>query len=424
MQHVIMANIPDESMNMVKHWMLATALAVLLPAQAAVVGQVVPAAPLTDAAVADRPEWQAYLARSRALMAADKAAFKAERAAGQAPPVPSSSAGYKTMPLNLPADWYASAEARHVADVIVSFQTPAGGWGKNMPRDGAVRQRGQPYVAGHDGQSADVSWSWVGTFDNDATTTEMHFLGRVAQAAPDAAEAWRASFLRGLQYILDAQYPNGGWPQVYPLQGGYHDAITYNDDAMVDIVKLLSAIARGEYAFVPAALRAQAGQAEQRAIACILASQVRIGGRLTAWAQQYSPVSLQPAGARNFEPDALSSGESSGLLLFLMQIEQPTPPVAAAIEAGVAWLQATAVHDQTWQHTPQGSKLIAQAGAPPLWARYVSLESGKPVFGDRDRTLHDDVSELSAERRDGYAWYVTSGQKVLAAYARWKKRQP
>jgi PelA/Pel-15E family pectate lyase len=410
---------------MIRDILIATTLtlaACSLPAQAAVIGRTVPAAPLTDAQVEGRPEWQAYLSRSRALMAADKAALKAEKKEGATPVVLESSAGIKTMPLNRPAAWYASAEARHVADVIVSFQTPAGGWSKNTPRDGALRQPGQPYVASHAKAAPDdVSWGWVGTFDNDATTTEMRFLARVAQAAPNAA--YQASFLRGLQYIFDAQYPNGGWPQVYPLQGGYHDAITYNDDAMVDIVKLLSAVARGkeEFAFVPEELRRKASQAEQRAIDCILASQVRIDGRLTAWAQQYSPVSLQPAGARNFEPDALSSAESSGLLMFLMQIDTPTPRITAAVDGGVAWLQATALRDQAWRNTPQGHVLVAEAGAPLLWARYVSLETGKPVFGDRDRTLHDDVSELSAERRNGYAWYVTSGQKVLNAYARWKK---
>lgn len=407
---------------MVKQVVMAVLAALALPASAAVIGTVVPAAALTEAQVASKPAWQAYLTRSRALMAADKAAFKAEKATGPAAAIEASSAGFKSMPLNRPAAWYASAEARHIADVIVSFQTPAGGWSKNTPRDGAMRQPGLSYAAGHGEMQ---SWSWIGTFDNDATTTEMQFLARVIQASPDASEAYRTSFQRGLQYILDAQYPNGGWPQVYPLQGGYHDAITYNDDAMVDIAKLLSAIAKGEgdYALVPAEQRSKAAQAEQRAIDCIVASQVRIDGRLTAWAQQYDPVSLRPVGARNFEPDALSSGESSGLLMYLMQIEQPTPQIKAAVDAGVAWLQANALHDQVWQHSPQGSALVTQAGAPLLWARYISLESGKPVFGDRDRTLHDDVKELSAERRDGYAWYVTSGQKVLNAYTRWKKRQ-
>jgi PelA/Pel-15E family pectate lyase len=314
-----------------------------------------------------------------------------------------------------------------VADVIVSYQTPAGGWSKNMARDGAVRQPGQPYVAGHASKAPDsVPWDWVGTFDNDATITEMRFLARVAAGAPGAAgEAYRASFLRGLQYTLDAQYPNGGWPQIYPLQGGYHDAITYNDDAMVNIAALLSAIAAGqnEYAFVPVVQRNQSAEAERHAIACILASQVSIEGRLTAWSQQYDPISLKPVGARNFEPDALSSAESAGLLVYLMKQERPTPQIGTAIEAGVKWLQATAISNHAWQRTPQGRVLVEQSGAPLLWARYTSLESGNPVFGDRDLSLHDDVRELSPERRDGYAWYGTYSQKALNAYQQWQQRE-
>jgi hypothetical protein len=51
------------------------------------------------------------------------------------------------MPLNRTPAWYATPEARHVADVIVSFQTPAGGWSKNQDRTGALRLPGQPYAA-------------------------------------------------------------------------------------------------------------------------------------------------------------------------------------------------------------------------------------------------------------------------------------
>ncbi|TFW29297.1 pectate lyase [Duganella callida] len=357
-------------------------------------------------------------------MAADRAAFRAERVQALPATVMESSGGGKTMPLDRPAAWYASSEARHVADVIVSYQTPAGGWSKNMARDGAQRQPGQPYVAGHTSKAPDsVPWDWVGTFDNDATITEMRFLARVASQAPGAeGEVYRASFLRGLQYTLGAQYPNGGWPQIYPLQGGYHDAITYNDDAMVNIATLLSAIAAGQddYAFVPPARRSQAAEAERRAVAYILATQVSIAGSLTAWSQQYDPITLRPVGARNFEPDALSSAESSGLLVYLMQIERPTPQIMAAIEAGVKWLQATAITGHAWQKTPQGRALVEQPGAPLLWARYISLETGKPVFGDRDLTLHDDVREISAERRDGYAWYGSYSQKALTAYQKWQ----
>ena len=61
-----------------------------------------------------------------------------------------------------------------------------------------------------------------------------------------------ASFLHGVRYLLAAQFPNGGWPQVWPLEGGYHDAITYNDNAMVQVMQLMLRIAEGrdDYAFV------------------------------------------------------------------------------------------------------------------------------------------------------------------------------
>ncbi|ESQ83433.1 hypothetical protein AEAC466_12215 [Asticcacaulis sp. AC466] len=403
--------------------LIALAIFIAAPGHAAVVGKTVPAEALTEARVAGKSDWQAYLARSQAQMAADKAALAAEQATnGAVLPVAETSAGIHTMPLDREAAWYATPGARHVADVIVSFQTPAGGWSKNMPRDGELRKMGQPYVAGHaKAIPDDLAWNWVGTFDNNATTTEMRFLARVAAQTPGPdGDAYRASIMRGLGYILDAQYPNGGWPQVYPLQGGYHDAITYNDDALGDITSLLSDVAAGkaDFAFVSAALRTQARDAEARALTCILDTQVRIDGRLTVWGQQHDALSLAPVGARNFEPAALSSSESANLLIYLMAIKAPSPRVVAAVKAGAAWLEASALHDLVWT---KDRELIEQAGAPLLWARYYSLTTGQPLFGDRDLTIHDDVMEISTERRKGYNWYSTSPQKALDAYAKWRQ---
>jgi len=214
-------------------------------AEAAVVGTSSPppslsAARLESVPAEQRSRWSAYLARSEAQMRADRAALAAELPAGAPrPPQPPEGKGAATMPLNRDAGWYASPAARHVADVIVSFQTPAGGWSKNEPRDGAVRLPGQNYAAndlsrfpspGDFDAPHDVHWNYVGTIDNDATTTELRFLARVAAQFPGAeGDLYRASFLRGVEYLLAAQFPNGGWPQVWPLQGGYHDAITFND---------------------------------------------------------------------------------------------------------------------------------------------------------------------------------------------------
>ena len=135
---------------MKRHAFLLAALLVASPAAASVVGHSQPAPSLTEALIAGRPDaatWRDYLERSQARRAADKAALAAERTPGQTPPAPPPEGHGNTMPRDRPASYYASAEARHVADVIASFQTPAGGWGKNQRRDGPLRQPGQPYVA-------------------------------------------------------------------------------------------------------------------------------------------------------------------------------------------------------------------------------------------------------------------------------------
>ncbi|TWI44975.1 PelA/Pel-15E family pectate lyase [Pseudoduganella flava] len=414
------------------------ALGVALPATATVIGTMTPAQPVTEARLAALPEaeraaWRAYLERSRMLMERDKAALAAERAAGGTTSGAAAHLkGESGMPLDRPAAWYASPQARHVADNIVSFQTPAGGWGKNVDRSGPLRQRGEHYAPVDDDPRGGVvtrtdGWSYVGTIDNDATTTELRFLARVQAALPGAAgEPYRAAFAKGVGYLLSAQYPNGGFPQVYPLQGGYHDAITFNDNALVQVTELLDTVAQrqGDYAFVPADLAQRAGVAHERAIGVILASQIRVNGVPTGWCQQHDALTLAPVGARNFEPVALSSSETSRLLTMLMRLRRPAPGVVAAVDAGIAWLKRVAVYDV--EYTKNGAKngadgrhLVPKPGNGPLWARMYDIGTMQPIFGDRDRTIHTDVNELTRERRDGYGWYGNGPATALAAYAKW-----
>jgi PelA/Pel-15E family pectate lyase len=401
---------------------------------AGIVGRQQPAEPISAARIARLPsgqqaEWAAYLRRSDMLMAADKAQLAAERRGQPAPPLPTKGpSGSGGMPLDRDPAWYTSPEARHAADNILSFQTPAGGWGKNADRSGALRLPGQSFTAADvPGAAADIGgdshWAFVGTIDNGATTSELRFLARVQQALPGAeGDRYRAAFAKGVRYLLAAQFPNGGWPQVFPLQGGYHDAVTFNDNAVVDVVLLLGAVAdrQGDYGFVPADLAAAAGAAVARGLAVVLASQVVIDGKRMIWGQQHDALTLAPVGARNFEPRSLSSDESAALLIFLMRRRDPSPALIAAVRDGVAWLRAHALHGVEWTRGgPDGRRLVAKQGAGPLWARFYDIDTGKPVFGDRDRSIHDDVNEISLERRNGYSWFGTGPKKALDAYAKW-----
>ena len=418
---------------------LATPMITLAPAHAEVIGTTVPLKGLTaadvEAAVPAGPQreaWLDWLARSQAAMARDKAALEQERSAlaasGQdVPPPPPEGNSADTMPLDRDAAWYGSAEARAIADNVVSFQTPAGGWGKNQDRTGPVRVSGQGYttsigkIGPHAAQDGADGWSFVGTMDNDATIHELAFLARVQEQAPGAeGDAYRQSFERGIRYMLAAEMPGGGWAQVWPLQGQYHDALTLNDNMLIGATKLLQQVGTGAgpYAFVTPETREEAAAAAMRAVEVLLELQVEVDGQPTIWAQQYDPFTRQPAPARNYEMIALSTGESAPVLAFLMQQDRSDPRIVRAVEAGARWYADHAIHDMAWRRLSRTERrLVPEAGAGPLWSRFYSIETGKPIFGDRDLTIHDDVNEISAERRRGYGWFNSSGVGVARDYA-------
>src|SRR5690606_35420369 len=122
-----------------------------------------------------------------------------------------------------------------------------------------------------------------------------------------------------INLILEAQYPNGGWPQSFPLVGGHHDHITYNDALMRDIMLLLAKVAEGknEFAIVTADVKAKAATSLEKALDCVLMTQVRQGDTLSIWGAQHDATTLEPAQARAYEMPSLSTAESVFMLEFL-----------------------------------------------------------------------------------------------------------
>lgn len=316
--------------------------------------------------------------------------------------------------------WYAGPEARAMVESVIQYQTESGGWPKNTdfsdpPTEEFLEDRRLDHRAA--------------TIDNNATTTPLRFLAKRLASAPDDAQA-RAAFERGFDYLLAAQYENGGWPQYYPLQKGYYTHITYNDNAMVNVLTLLRDAAKGEapYAFVDAERRARAAAAVARGIDCILRTQVKQDGQLTVWCAQHDETTLEPVWARNFEPPSLSGSESIGIAKFLLEIEAPSPEVIAAVEGAVAWFQRakiTGLRYETFTDA-EGKKdrrVVPDPNAEPLWARFYELGTGRPIFIGRDKVIHYDYTEIERERRAGYAYYNSNAVSLLESnYPRWKKR--
>lgn len=420
---------------------VTAALASAGPLDAAVVGTNGPAPSLTVERAARLPEserqaWLDYLARSTALAKADRAGLAAERHPGVMWALPPAhyGPGIASMPLDRDPSWYAGGDARRIAENILSFQTPAGGWNKNQNRAGPPRQLGQDYAGKAEQLNPDrtnldapreIYWTFVGTLDNGATVAEMRFLAKVVAALPAGSAdraRYEAGFIRGVRYLLSAQYPNGGWPQIFPLEGTFHDAVTFNDNAVARVASLLREVGEEEgYAFVPGDLRQQSRAAVRKAVEVILAAQFRMNGRPVGWPQQADPLTLAPVPARNFEPAAICSDETTDVLLFLMAQKNPDAAIRAAVVNGIAWLKASAVYGKAWVTTPDGRRLIDRDYGGPIWSRLYDPGTGKPIFGDWDKTVHDDVNEISAGRRNGYSWYVTTPEKALDTYHIWRE---
>lgn len=360
---------------------------------------------------ADKQAWAAWYQRSVELRRLDQRAMARElaQAGRQAPikPVAHDKFGFDP---EQPEAFYATDAGRRVADIVLSFQTPSGGWSKRVDMSSHLRRRGEAFGLGKGYQP---------TFDNYATSTQMHLLARAYAATGE--DKYRAAFRRALDLILEAQMPNGGWPQSYPLDGGYHNLITYNDKSQVNLLELLRQVveASAPYDLATEAQRSRAASALVSGVHCLLITQVVIDGQPTIWGAQHDPFTLAPAAARAFEPAALASQESAEILLFLMDLPQPPVAVVQAVEAAMRWFRAKQQAGVRWDKVK--GELVKDESAKPHWARFYDPVSQIPVFGDRNGAVYTDVSQVSLERRLGYGWYSTAPAKLDKAYLRWNQ---
>lgn len=326
--------------------------------------------------------------------------------------------------LRQPAPWYATADARQIAENILVHERDSGGWSKSADPTLPLTAADGPRLA------QERAWE-NGTIDNGATWREIRFLARVHSAQPD--RRYLAALLRGLDWLRAMQYPNGGFPQYWPHPQGYQRRITFNDDAMGNVLRLLRDGARGEdeFAWINRTRRRACAEAVARGIGCILRCQVSVRGQKTVWCAQHDETTFAPAAARRYELPSLSGGESVGIARFLMEETAPSPGVRAAIEAAIAWFQASALTGLRVVQKPQPGApkgydvaVVGDPGAPPLWARFYEIETNRPFFCGRDGKKKYALQEIEIERRTGYRWYVTEPAALLEKdYPAWRRNQ-
>lgn len=325
--------------------------------------------------------------------------------------------------LEKPASWFSSVEGARVGENLLLWQRGNGGWPKDLDMVRPLgRAEQETLVRRRDRTDT--------TIDNGATTTQVRFLARLFAAAHDGR--FRAGALRGLDWLLAAQYPNGGWPQFFPLRTDYSRHVTFNDDAMAHAMELLDDVARcaPPFEWVDDERRGRAGTAFDRGIRLLLDSQVVTSGIRTAWGAQHDERTLGPRPARAFEPVSLTASESVGLVELLMRVPDPGPDVVEAVDAAVAWLSSVALHGLRVERRAVGGApgsvdavAVPDPSAPPLWARFYEIGTNRPLFCGRDGVVRYSLDEIEHERRIGYAWYVTRPARLLEdGYPAWKAK--
>ncbi len=323
---------------------------------------------------------------------------------------------------------YRATEITAIADNILLYQKTNGGWPKNYDmqailapdqKDSLLKAKSELHT----------------TFDNGTTYAQIAYLANAYTATKK--EAYKIAVEKGLEYILAAQYANGGWPQYYPLEtNNYSRYITFNDDAYIGIMEVLKDIVDNKpaYSFIENPFRQKLVASFNKGIDCILKMQINDAGKPTAWCQQYNEITLEPAWARKFEPPSICNNESAGIVLLLMNINNPSKEIKEAIQNAVAWFEESKILNTKVQTidapemvTPftvsRHDKVVVNSpGAPPIWTRYYELKTHRPLFCNRDSKVVYSLAEVDRERRDGYGWYTYEPQKVLNRYEGWKKK--
>jgi pectinesterase len=321
----------------------------------------------------------------------------------------------------MPEAWYGSEESLKVAENVLLYQRDIGGWPKNIPIHKPLTEAEKAKVNDDKGTNDAI-------FDNSATTTEMKFLSRMYNKCNN--NTYKESFNRALTFILDAQYNNGGWPMFWPLKKGYYTHITFNDNAIVNILAMLRDIRDKNPLFASVTSTENMVRVENaytKGIDVILKTQIIVNGKRTVWCAQHDEVTFLPAKARSYELPSFSGAESVGIIRLLMEIPNPSPEITESVEGAIEWLNNHKINNTRWDSftNSEGQKdrrIVTDPKAGDMWARFYDLETEQPYVCDRDGIKKKTLEEIGYERRNGYSWYTDDPKELLNKYQAWKDK--
>jgi len=233
--------------------------------------------------------------------------------------------------------------AEKAAGALILGQHPSGGWHYFIDFDSAGIQSWYNEVAVK-ARGWEEFYHYYGncTFDDDTSTSPTRFLLELYTATLDPR--YKGPLLKALDFVLDSQYPNGAWPQRYPVQNGfpsdgrpdYTSFYTFNDDVTSNnIYLLLEAHEKlGNETYLKAA---------RRGMDFYLVSQMP--SPQAGWAEQYD-FELKPAWSRSYEPASICLDQTLDNIKELQNFYRITGDrrYLKPISGAIAWIESSVIN--------------------------------------------------------------------------------
>lgn len=274
--------------------------------------------------------------------------------------------------------------AVETAEALLHGQLESGGWANMIDFDPAGKRVGR-YRGGR-GHRKGRNYS---TLDDNATQSALRFLMAADEALQFRHKGIHEAVEYGLNALMNAQFPNGGFPQVWdapvakhPVMAAqfpdydyrtdnrikeYWNLYTLNDGLAGDVAEVL--IDAERIYKQPRYKEALKKLGDFLILAQLPAPQ-------PAWAQQYD-YKMRPVWARKFEPAAITGGESQDAISALMTIYEHTGDARylEPIPPAIAYLESSKLPD---------GRL----------ARFYELQTNRPLYMTKDYKLTYDDSQV------------------------------
>jgi hypothetical protein len=296
-------------------------------------------------------------------------------------------------------------EAGHA---LAATQLRSGGWYYSMEFDPEQRRRWCYRVDADGCQDRGNLNRDNSTIDDNTSQSALRLLMLVDNVLDGADPKIHEAAAYGLDRFMKAQYPNGAWPvnsrrrvpnEAAPAVGPARypaswprtfvqpDRLAYvtNDDAMRDMIRtfLLAHRLYGREDYEATALRA--GE---------FLLDAQMPAPQSGWAQTYNGA-MEPIWGRKFEPPAIASRETVGVIETMLDLYLYTGDrrYLDAATAGLDWLEASRL--------PAGD-----------WARFYEMGSNRPLYMTRDYELTYDDGDVPQHYGFRGVWDVAKVQRA------------